>query len=121
MDRHFLNGVYTILPPKNGAGEGARTLDLNLGKVALYQLSYSRRAAPNQRPGAVLLFADKRKATRTSAREGMRPCQRFPALAEANVGTMKKRRRVTFVSRANAALLRFQEQLVSFYGMPRTR
>ncbi len=24
------------------AGEGARTLDLNLGKVALYQLSYSR-------------------------------------------------------------------------------
>ena len=25
-----------------GAGEEARTLDLNLGKVALYQLSYSR-------------------------------------------------------------------------------
>ena len=25
-----------------GAGKGARTLDLNLGKVALYQLSYSR-------------------------------------------------------------------------------
>ena len=26
----------------NGAGEESRTLDLNLGKVALYQLSYSR-------------------------------------------------------------------------------
>ena len=36
------------LPPEwreafqNGAGEESRTLDLNLGKVALYQLSYSR-------------------------------------------------------------------------------
>ena len=27
---------------ETGAGEEARTLDLNLGKVALYQLSYSR-------------------------------------------------------------------------------
>ena|GEM_PF-2149075 len=27
---------------RTGAGKGARTLDLNLGKVALYQLSYSR-------------------------------------------------------------------------------
>ncbi len=27
-----------------GAGDEARTRDLNLGKVALYQLSYSRRA-----------------------------------------------------------------------------
>jgi hypothetical protein len=29
-------------PGKFGAGEESRTLDLNLGKVALYQLSYSR-------------------------------------------------------------------------------
>jgi hypothetical protein len=29
-------------PQKTGAGEESRTLDLNLGKVALYQLSYSR-------------------------------------------------------------------------------
>jgi hypothetical protein len=28
----------------SGAGEESRTLDLNLGKVALYQLSYSRRS-----------------------------------------------------------------------------
>ncbi len=27
---------------KCGAGKESRTLDLNLGKVALYQLSYSR-------------------------------------------------------------------------------
>ena len=31
-----------MLPLKCGAGEESRTLDLNLGKVALYQLSYSR-------------------------------------------------------------------------------
>ncbi len=27
---------------KNGAGEGIRTLDIHLGKVTLYQLSYAR-------------------------------------------------------------------------------
>ena len=27
---------------KDGAGDGIRTRDINLGKVALYQLSYSR-------------------------------------------------------------------------------
>ena len=31
-----------MLPFESGAGKEARTLDLNLGKVALYQLSYSR-------------------------------------------------------------------------------
>jgi hypothetical protein len=31
-----------LLPQVTGAGEESRTLDLNLGKVALYQLSYSR-------------------------------------------------------------------------------
>ena len=36
-------GQYvTVLPFRSGAGKEARTLDLNLGKVALYQLSYSR-------------------------------------------------------------------------------
>ena len=35
---------HLAMPPhkKNGAGNGVRTRDLNLGKVALYQLSYSR-------------------------------------------------------------------------------
>ena len=31
----------------NGAGDGIRTRDINLGKVALYQLSYSRVATPS--------------------------------------------------------------------------
>ena len=31
-----------MLSLRFGAGEESRTLDLNLGKVALYQLSYSR-------------------------------------------------------------------------------
>jgi hypothetical protein len=30
-------------PVKTGAGDESRTRDLNLGKVALYQLSYSRK------------------------------------------------------------------------------
>ena len=34
-----------VLPFMSGAGEESRTLDLNLGKVALYQLSYSRIAS----------------------------------------------------------------------------
>jgi hypothetical protein len=34
-----------------GAGDGIRTRDINLGKVALYQLSYSR-------VGAISTFSD---------------------------------------------------------------
>ncbi len=34
------------LPLKTGAGKESRTPDLNLGKVALYQLSYSRVEQP---------------------------------------------------------------------------
>ena len=34
--------MFKVLPFLFGAGEESRTLDLNLGKVALYQLSYSR-------------------------------------------------------------------------------
>ena len=34
-----------FVPVLSGAGEESRTLDLNLGKVALYQLSYSRNAS----------------------------------------------------------------------------
>jgi hypothetical protein len=29
----------------NGAGEGIRTLDIHLGKVVLYQLSYARKVS----------------------------------------------------------------------------
>ena len=31
---------------KTGAGDETRTRDINLGKVALYQLSYTRTASP---------------------------------------------------------------------------
>ncbi len=31
-----------MAPKETGAGDESRTRDLNLGKVALYQLSYSR-------------------------------------------------------------------------------
>lgn len=36
------------LEKRNGAGEGTRTLDINLGKVALYQLSYTRVAKEDE-------------------------------------------------------------------------
>jgi hypothetical protein len=40
---HNKKGSLTAAPSlETGAGEESRTLDLNLGKVALYQLSYSR-------------------------------------------------------------------------------
>ncbi len=38
----FRFGAIEVAPNKFGAGKESRTLDLNLGKVALYQLSYSR-------------------------------------------------------------------------------
>jgi hypothetical protein len=38
----FRYGAIDATPNKFGAGKESRTLDLNLGKVALYQLSYSR-------------------------------------------------------------------------------
>ena len=37
-----------------GAGNETRTRDLNLGKVALYQLSYSRGGRPRPKPRAQL-------------------------------------------------------------------
>jgi hypothetical protein len=37
-----LKGRAQALPCNSGAGKESRTPDLNLGKVALYQLSYSR-------------------------------------------------------------------------------
>ena len=39
-----------VLSEKNGAGEGARTLDIQLGKLMLYQLSYTRNGADLARP-----------------------------------------------------------------------
>ncbi len=36
--------LHLIEMQANGAGEETRTLDVHLGKVVLYQLSYTRRA-----------------------------------------------------------------------------
>lgn len=38
----FSSGFYKALKIKFGAGDGAQTRDLRLGKATLYQLSYSR-------------------------------------------------------------------------------
>src|SRR5450755_2574380 len=40
--RYKPRGRALALPRNSGAGKESRTPDLNLGKVALYQLSYSR-------------------------------------------------------------------------------
>ena len=40
---------------KSGAGDESRTRDLNLGKVALYQLSYSRSENPHFTQSIVLV------------------------------------------------------------------
>jgi hypothetical protein len=39
------NEYFRTSLPESGAGDESRTRDLNLGKVALYQLSYSRTAS----------------------------------------------------------------------------
>ena len=44
-------GSHIGCPFQFGAGEESRTLDLNLGKVALYQLSYSRMESLEARTG----------------------------------------------------------------------
>src|ERR1700694_5552285 len=44
--RYKLRGRASALPRDSGAGKESRTPDLNLGKVALYQLSYSRVGQP---------------------------------------------------------------------------
>ena len=45
---------------ESGAGEESRTLDLNLGKVALYQLSYSRISTCRTTPACHFLTRKKR-------------------------------------------------------------
>ena len=75
---------------ESGAGEESRTLDLNLGKVALYQLSYSRviRSAHGlrRRPSSLELYIGFRAPRRTrrpppfafSASGGRPPLHRAP-------------------------------------------
>ena len=37
-------GAWSAEAPENGAGDGVRTRDPELGKLVLYQLSYTRNA-----------------------------------------------------------------------------
>src|ERR1700716_2910973 len=72
---HFPNTRLTgISSRRDGAGDGIRTRDINLGKVALYQLSYSRVATASLRSrlgNRILLSLGKRETVK---------CRR-PALA----------------------------------------
>ncbi len=81
-----MNGCFTESPPR--AGNGTRTRDPNLGKVVLYQLSYSRitpesslRPGTRRRPGR---FRDSRTETREKLETppwGVKPImgfERFP-------------------------------------------
>jgi hypothetical protein len=54
-------GAITKSPhaPKGRAGNGIRTRDINLGKVALYQLSYSRKRQEKYNQRAELKQAKK--------------------------------------------------------------
>ena len=42
--------IYCSIKRYNGAGNGTRTRDIKLGKLALYQLSYSRSSKKVSRP-----------------------------------------------------------------------
>ena len=55
MPYHLATVPYEIrnavrVPYLFGAGDGARTRYLHLGKVALYQMSYTRILAPRMKP-----------------------------------------------------------------------
>src|SRR5580698_1660114 len=83
----FVDAANSVETQGNfGAGNEARTRDLNLGKVALYQLSYSRpierrncRAAP---PGV------KKKPLRNDAKA--LNCPAIPAMPRADTGPLTK-------------------------------
>jgi hypothetical protein len=50
----------------DGAGDGIRTRDINLGKVALYQLSYSRAGISPARQGVAFVIPFSQPAYRMS-------------------------------------------------------
>ena len=56
--RRICNPLHNrfAIAPKFGAGKRSRTVDLNLGKVALYQLSYSRKQPAATNEVLVLVF-----------------------------------------------------------------
>ncbi len=68
-----MSQLLTRLPVLHRAGNGTRTRDPNLGKVVLYQLSYSRvppKSNPN--PAACIRLADPEPSLAMEAR-GIEP------------------------------------------------
>jgi hypothetical protein len=64
MRPHKTKGKLDGFPSNSGAGDESRTRDLNLGKVALYQLSYSRIAFGQVRfptPAEALHYMSKKR------------------------------------------------------------
>ncbi len=69
----------------NGAGDGIRTRDINLGKVALYQLSYSREAnCVNRHEANVIIVA-----------RGLENCQTWVETAKLREGLSARTRTPT--------------------------
>ena len=67
------------MPPiRNGAGNGTRTRDIHLGKVVLYQLSYSRPPSASQAPKGGLRLADKRPGAAPATRRRVYYCLSGP-------------------------------------------
>ena len=69
--------------PRRGAGDGIRTRDINLGKVALYHLSYSRFPNRYSRSKATALSnpsraagAGRRGTSTTAANKAKKRCRR---------------------------------------------
>lgn len=90
---------------KTGAGKGARTLDLNLGKVALYQLSYSRGAVVRRRYSRAGRRTVKAKIVRCGVDTG--GCLEFRAPGEkSNSGGGDRNRTGTTIRRQILSLLR---------------
>jgi hypothetical protein len=54
MSAHCLAGSWSVLKCYNRADDGLRTRDLQLGKLALYQLSYVRAREYSNMPDVAL-------------------------------------------------------------------
>lgn len=49
IERRMVIGAWSLVIGRTRAGDGTRTHDSHLGKVALYQLSYTRKPAVKYR------------------------------------------------------------------------
>jgi hypothetical protein len=84
-------GRQFIAFQKSGAGEESRTLDLNLGKVALYQLSYSRINLPVLPTATYFAASNKKEAVDLFTRGFLRILEREKSL-ELSTSTLARLR-----------------------------